>query len=63
MFFVVFLIVWVFKTVLYNFLIKLLSIDEDKHTLMPAKMEGFEMTGDFKQPMVSNKSLCESYKI
>jgi len=62
-FFAVFLIVWVFKTVIYNFLIKVLSRDNKKDTIMPVKMEDFEKKSDFKKPIVTNKSLCESYKI
>lgn len=37
-FFAVFLIIWVFKTVLYNFLIKLLVGDDDKTTIVPVKI-------------------------
>jgi hypothetical protein len=62
-FFGVFLIIWIFKTVIYNFLIKSCFADDEKTTIVAVKMEASEMTGDFMQTTFSQKSLCDSYKI
>ena len=65
-FFALILIIWVFKTGLCNFLKKLLYGDDDeeeKHTIIPVRIRGSEMKGEFMQPTVSSKSLCDSYKM
>lgn len=64
-FFALFLVVWVFKTVFYNFIIKFfIEVQDDGSKIVPVAINADDFAKDMNPASIlSNKTLCQSYKI
>jgi hypothetical protein len=64
-FFVVFLVTWIFKKILFDCIAKRFMSDPKSHKIIPTKVSGKGSTTDKfdHSNFVSSKSLCDSYKI